>query len=297
MNESGYYHHRDFPEEHIRKVRAFYVPFFHDSERVLELGCGRGEFLEVLKARGKKVTGVELDPEMASQAREKGIEVAVAEGREYLASVVEPFDAIIAAHLLEHLPVPEADELIALAASKLCRGGILCLIVPNVASYPVMGEEFWNDPTHVRPYGHELLNYLSSKHGFKVLDRGVNPLDSGGYPVALDSVELGAGKSPIEHLAPPKLGHVRHLMGVFEGHRKVAEDQKAPPAVKELWQGLCYVVKGLGEEVRDAHQTMKTLSQQILFLNHQMAVLAGNLRKLVEILYAPNEYYLIAQKV
>lgn len=298
MYEAGYYHHRDFSQDHIRRVRTFYLPFFHDAVRVLELGCGRGEFLEILREGGKQVVGVELDVAMAEEARGKGIEVSLTDARSYLLDdASEPFDAIIAAHLIEHLTVPEADEILRLCVLRLCRGGILCLIVPNLESFPVLTEEFWNDPTHVRPYGHELLAYLVAKHGLKVLKSGVNPMDKGGYPLDLESIETGdSGRSPLRRLPQSELGHLRHLRGVFEGYQRIARSSDAQRQVQELWQALIYVVNGLQAELADAHQRIAELNEHNLYLNHQVAVMGRNLRRLVEILYAPNEYFVISQK-
>lgn len=295
MNEADYYHHRDFSQDHIRKVRSFYLPFFHDAERVLELGCGRGEFLELLKGAGKTVHGVELDAEMAAEARRKGIDVTVVDARSFLAEAGgASFDAVIAAHLLEHLTVEQADEVVGLAAARLCRGGILCLIVPNPGSWPVLSEEFWNDPTHVRPYGTQLLAYLTAKHDLRMIGSGVNPVDVGGYPIDLGSLTVGGPGSPIRRLPKPALGHLRHLKGFFEGSLKEAAKKDA--ATRELWQAFGYVTEGLQAELQDAHQRIEELGEQLLYVNHQLSVMAGNLRRLVEILYAPNEFFVVGQK-
>ena len=292
MNEAGYYHHRAFSEEHIRRVRSFYVPYFHDADNVLELGCGRGEFLEILKGKGKRVHGVEMDPDMAKEATKKGIEVAVATAQDYLKAGDEPFDAIIAAHLLEHLTIEEADELLELSARRLCRGGILCLIIPNAESFPVLTEEFWNDPTHVRPYGHELLAYLVSKHGLKCLHRGTNPMDVGGYPVDIAPMN-GSANAPFRHLPPPDLAGVRHHLATFRARRAQAE----PSADSQAWDAMGELVSALTEELYSAHQRIYELNEQNLYLNHILGMFRGNFSRLVEILYAPNEYFLIGQKV
>ena len=296
MNEAGYYHHREFSEDHIRTVRSFYLPFFHDAESVLELGCGRGELLELLRAAGKTVSGVELDERMAEEARAKGIAVTVADARAYLEAATATFDAIIAAHLLEHMTVDDADALVGLAAARLCHGGILCLIVPNAASYPVLSEEFWNDPTHVRPYGHELLAFLTARHGLRTLRRGVNPLDVGGYPVDVEALDQARSVSPLRRLGRPELGHLSHLNRVFDGQRSQAALARAPADVQELWQAMVYVMRGLQAELEDAHGRISELNEQLLYMNHQLSVTGGNVKRLVEILYAPNEYFVICQK-
>lgn len=296
MYESGYYHHREFSQEHIRRVRSFYLPFFHDAERILELGCGRGEFLELLKGQGKRVAGIELDPVMAEEARFKGIDVRVADALETLrAGAHEEFDAIIAAHLLEHLPVSGGDELIALAKKCLCHGGILCLIVPNVGSFPVLSEEFWNDPTHVRPYGHELLAYLASKHGMRVLGAGANPVDHGGYPIDLDSLEVGR-ESPLRRMGAAEFGHVRMQIAQFESQLKKAQASGASADVQEIWQASIWALRAHEKELADLHQRVAEINEHNLYLNHQLGVMGRNLRRIVEILYAPNEFYLVCQK-
>jgi len=297
VNEASYYHHRGFSSDHIRRVRAHYLRYFHDAERVLELGCGRGEFLDLLREQGKEVVGVELAPEMAEAASAKNLRVIQGKAQEVLAQEpAESYDAVVAAHLLEHLPVEEAHGLLEQAAAVLTPGGIVCLVVPNVSSLPVLAEEFWNDPSHVRPYGHELLAYLVTRHGLKVIDRGINPLDQGGYPIDLGSIETGSTPSPLHRMAIPELGHLRHLLQVFEGNHARAEVAELPVELKDLWQAMVYVARGLTEELKDAHQRIYVLNEQTLFLNHQLIAMGRNLAKLVTILYNSNEYFVIAQK-
>ena len=72
------------PEEVIRAKQGRYLPYFKNTGKVLDLGCGRGEFLELLQAEGIAAAGVELNPEMAALARKKGLEVIEGDGLDYL---------------------------------------------------------------------------------------------------------------------------------------------------------------------------------------------------------------------
>ena len=85
-------------------------------------------------------------------------------------------------------------------------------------------------------------------------------------------------------------------ISVFESHHRIAQSAKTPTTVKELWQAMVYVVQGLTAELSDAHQRIAELNEQALYVNHQLATMGRNLRKLAEVLYAPNEYYVVGQK-
>ena len=84
--ESDYYAYMDFDPhgEHAREVQSFYVPMFADKSPVVDLGCGRGDFLSMLHDTGIKAVGVDSDEGMVEQARGQGLDVALDDAIEYL---------------------------------------------------------------------------------------------------------------------------------------------------------------------------------------------------------------------
>src|SRR5687768_6296367 len=103
--ESNYYAHMGFDSEHVRRVRGLYAPMFDGASPVLELGCGQGEFLDVLASRGTDARGVDVDEGMVAHARDRGHDVALDDATGYLTSsvAVESLGGVFCAHLLEHL--------------------------------------------------------------------------------------------------------------------------------------------------------------------------------------------------
>jgi len=85
------------------------------------------------------------------------------------------FDGVWCAHLIEHLDPPRAQRLLMGAARVLRHGGILVLLTPNAGDVAVMGEAFWEDPGHVRPYPKELLRGLAAAAGLGVEEIGEMP--------------------------------------------------------------------------------------------------------------------------
>jgi SAM-dependent methyltransferase len=198
-SEHDFFEHMGFDPALMRKARSFYVPMFEDKQEVLDLACGRGEFLDVL-GRG---TGVDIEEKMVRAAREAGHEVALGDAFEHLRDRPETYDGVFSAHFVEHLPYERAAELVGLAWRALRSGGVLVMCTPNSASLPTLQRQFWWDATHVRMYDVELLRFMLSSAGFVQVEGGVNPQNLPGYPVdlaALKVPEIG----PIEQ--PPFLG-------------------------------------------------------------------------------------------
>lgn len=204
--ESNYYAYMSFDAAHTRRTRSYYASFFDDHPPVLELGCGQGEFLDVLRERGIPATGVDLDPGMVAKAAAAGHEVILAEAVEFVASeaTAGTFGGVFCAHMLEHLPPPAAARLLQGVASLLMPGGVAVIVVPNPACYSVLTHDFWRDPTHVRFYDTRLVEFLCSEAGLIVTDSGANPLDHPGAPpgfeadLVLDETDLYAVDPPGE---------------------------------------------------------------------------------------------------
>ena len=153
-------------EELIRQRQLPYVELLAGSDSVLDLGCGRGEFLDLLRDSGVRGVGVDLDPDMVRHARDKGHEVlrsdALAALRERAPGSVP---AIFAAQLVEHLPAEALLELLSLVESRLAAGGtaVLETVNPHV---PAALKAFWVDPTHHHPLFPEVLLTLCRFAGF-----------------------------------------------------------------------------------------------------------------------------------
>ncbi|HEV8650191.1 MAG TPA: class I SAM-dependent methyltransferase [Actinomycetes bacterium] len=184
--ESDYYAYMDFDPhgEHARKVQWFYVEMFTDLAPVLDLGCGRGEFLSLLDDAGIKGQGVDSDEGMVEKARARGFEVACEDAIEYLHGdpAPGPFNGVFCAHFVEHLTPDQLARLLAGVRRVLAPGGKFIAATPNPACYAVLTHDFWRDPTHVRFYDGPLLEFFCRQAGFEVEEVGPNPHNHPGPP-------------------------------------------------------------------------------------------------------------------
>ena len=163
------------PENQMKSARAFYLKFFKPKGKVLDLGCGRGEFLELLQESGRSGQGVEVDAKLVSICQEKGLKVVQDNAINFLKKKGdESWDGIFIGHLIEHLYYEDAFDLLDLAARRLNPGGRLVVVTPNPNFLPGIGE-FWSDMTHRRPYSLNGLKGIFTHLGLNIVDCGVDP--------------------------------------------------------------------------------------------------------------------------
>jgi SAM-dependent methyltransferase len=154
---------------HLRR----YVPYFRGKKKVVDLGCGRGDFLELLKEEKINALGVEDNPVLVAQAQKRGLIVKKTKIQSFLKSCkANSVDGFFISHLVEHLAPKEMMVAIAGIKRALSEYGVLVLITPNPLSLGVMTHSFWRDPTHVRPYPLDFLVELLESMGFQVLAKG-----------------------------------------------------------------------------------------------------------------------------
>jgi 2-polyprenyl-3-methyl-5-hydroxy-6-metoxy-1,4-benzoquinol methylase len=158
-------------EETIRERMRFYLPWFQGRESVLDIGCGRGEFLELLREAGIPARGIDLDPESAARCLEKRLAAETADLFPYLAALADgALDGIFCAQVVEHLAPERLPEFIRLAGAKLRRGGVLAIETPDPRCLAIFATHFYLDPTHVRPVPHPLLDFYMEEYGFHKIE-------------------------------------------------------------------------------------------------------------------------------
>jgi SAM-dependent methyltransferase len=141
------------------------------SGEVLDVGCGRGEFLDLLAAHGIPARGIDLNHEMAESCRARGLNVLEADAVGYLASLPDAsLGGIFAAQVVEHLEPAYLLQFLELAFHKLRPGGRLVLETLNPACWVAFFESYIRDITHVWPLHPETLKYLVIASGFTRAD-------------------------------------------------------------------------------------------------------------------------------
>jgi len=156
--------------ESIRERQRPYLDDFREAAPVLDLGCGRGEFLVLLREAGIEARGVDLDPDMVAYARGEGLEVEQADAVGYLQDLEEgSLGGVFAAQLVEHLPAPTLVRLLELAAAKLRPGGLLVAETINPLS-PLALRNYYADLTHAQPLVPETLELLARQAGFGTVE-------------------------------------------------------------------------------------------------------------------------------
>ncbi|MGA2452721.1 MAG: methyltransferase domain-containing protein [Solirubrobacteraceae bacterium] len=154
-------------EEFIRDRQRVYLDLIGDRAPVLDLGCGRGEFLDLLAERGIAYMGVDSDPGMVRRCHQKGhTGVVCADGLDYLDALEDgSIGAIFCAQVIEHLPYEVLLRLFRLARQKLSSDGIFIAETVNPHS-PAALKAFWVDLTHQHPIFPEVALSLCRASGF-----------------------------------------------------------------------------------------------------------------------------------
>jgi SAM-dependent methyltransferase len=152
--------------DEIRERQRPYVERLRNAAPVLDLGCGRGELLALLRDAGVEARGVDANADMVAFARAEGLDVEQATAHEALeASEDGSFGAVAALQLLEHLPPPDLVSLLVLAHAKLRPGGLLIAETIDPSSVAAL-RNYYADLTHAQPLVPETLELLVRGAGF-----------------------------------------------------------------------------------------------------------------------------------
>jgi SAM-dependent methyltransferase len=154
-------------------VRAALAPYVDYARRhpapVLDVGCGRGEFLELCRDAGIDAHGYDTNARSIADLQARGLNASVGAIPACLAAHADgSIGTILAAHVVEHLPVGALLELFAQAKRVLRAGGFLMLETPNAEALAVSASDFWRDPTHLAPRHVAALTLLAREYGFAV---------------------------------------------------------------------------------------------------------------------------------
>jgi len=163
---------RGAPED-IRQRLAYYLPLLRDSvvgqlaASVLDIGCGRGEWLELLREHKIAASGIDINADMVAQCRERDLNVIVADAIAHLRQQPDSsIGALTAFHLIEHVPLDTMIELIEQAHRVVQPGGLLIFETPNPENLMVGACNFYTDPTHQRPLPPVMTQFLVEAGGF-----------------------------------------------------------------------------------------------------------------------------------
>jgi SAM-dependent methyltransferase len=153
----------------VRRSLERYLVYFPGPESgpVLDLGCGRGEFLALLRARGIPASGVDRDPEMVARCREQKLEARHDDLLRALDGLPDAsLGGVVAFQVVEHLPLEKLIELLALAKRKLRPAGCLIAETINPQSLITFARAWSIDPTHRHPVHPLTLRFLVDAQGF-----------------------------------------------------------------------------------------------------------------------------------
>ena len=226
MKDDSFYH---IFEDRYRGSRQLikgrlnvYLPFvnplrnIYDECPILDLGCGRGEWLELTGEVGFKAHGVDLDEGMLTDCRERGLSVENQDAVVALKQIPDHSLVIVSGfHIAEHLHFVALQELVKEALRVLMPAGLLILETPNPENIIVGTSSFYLDPTHQRPLPPLLLSFLTEQTGFsrtKILRLNESPELVGAN--AIDLLNVINGTSP-DYAVVAQAGAASELLEMF----------------------------------------------------------------------------------
>ena len=159
----------------IRERLEFYVPLLEKAANggglIADLGCGRGELLELLKEKGLAAIGIDNNEAAVIRGRKAGLDMECKDLFAYLREAKEgSLAAVTAMHVIEHLTPSQQGEFLSLALKALKPGGLIAMETPNIMNLHVASCDFFSDITHVRPVHPVALRNRMKQMGYKDID-------------------------------------------------------------------------------------------------------------------------------
>lgn len=161
---------RELIKGRLKKYLPFIEPLKHicHDAVAIDLGCGRGEWLELLAEQGVPACGVDLDDGMLAACKERSLNAENGEAISYLQGLPDQSVSIVSAfHVAEHISFENLQILVEESMRVLIPAGLLILETPNPENIVVGTSNFYLDPSHVKPIPPQLLEFLPNFFGFK----------------------------------------------------------------------------------------------------------------------------------
>lgn len=155
-------------EEEIKNQQASYLPYFKKGRKVLDLGCGRGEFLQLLEENEIEAVGVDMNEAMIEICRDKGLDCQKGDILEKLAEYDDStLGGIFSSQVIEHLPPPYLRRMVEISYFKLAPSSYLLLETINPASVFSLVQIYFLDLSHQKPIHPQALKFLLESSGFE----------------------------------------------------------------------------------------------------------------------------------
>jgi SAM-dependent methyltransferase len=171
---------------------------------IIDIGCGRGELLDLLAELGTPGRGIEVDPELVEAARARGHEVHLDDAVSYLASQPDhSIGAVAMIQVIEHLTPQEVVDLVAIARDKIMIGGVMIAETVNPQSLYTFAHSFYVDPTHHNPVHPAYLKFLFDEAGFEAVQ-----IDWRSLPSPSETLDVTDGASSVERANVERLNRL-----------------------------------------------------------------------------------------
>ncbi len=270
--------YRAFEDRHrgsrelIHERQQAYFPFIQPLERLypeskaVDLGCGRGEWLEILIQTGFAPLGIDMDKGMLDACTERGLPVELGDALSSLKKLPNESQALVSGfHIAEHIPFKDLKVLVAEALRVLKPAGLLILETPNAENLVVGTHNFYLDPTHERPIPHLLLDFLIEFSGFsrsKLMRLHEPSVLANGGPV--DLMDVLGGASPDYAIVAQKMASAEQLElfdSAFSTDYGLALDTLAKRYDEQALNRL--------QEIEQRNQNVEALLEQLTLRSEQ----------------------------
>lgn len=166
---------KELSGECVQKVPNVFddaLSVFGECKNVLEIGSGGGEFLQMLNQKGIKGYGIDINEDFVIYSKRKGVDVEHVDALTHLKSLPDKsLDGLFAAHVIEHLQLPDLMQLIELCYAKMQFGSHIILVTPNILNIAVSSNTFYMDPTHVNHIHPDVIKFILESYGFRDIQK------------------------------------------------------------------------------------------------------------------------------